>query len=339
MPRRRRVFVEGGIYHVYNRCARGEHVLGDADEAIRFVELLRFVKERDDFNIFAWCVMSNHYHLAIRTSVVPLPRTMHYLQGRFSRDFNRRWGRTGPLWQSRYKAKLIDDRQYLPRLIEYIHLNPVKGGIVDNPSGYSFSGHRELVGKVRDPVSDPDEALLCFGPSLKSARRSYTRGLNIAMKSEDSDTEVGRLPWWVRERDLEPQKGRAFVDELGRSTGLERLLLDAKAFIELASDVLNVRVDRLASKRQDRTTARQRRLIASCGVERWEQRSGQLARELQKHSVVVSRWVAEARELRKHDEGFSAELESLDKELSKRAVQQLASGGRKRGGSGPKKQS
>ena len=162
MPRRRRVFVEGGIYHVYNRCARGEHVLADPEEAISFVELLRFVKERDDFIIFAWCVMSNHYHVALRTSVVPLPRTMHYLQGRFSRDFNRRWGRTGPLWQSRYKAKLIDDPQYLPRLIEYIHLNPVKGGIVDNPAKYTFSGHRELVRKVKNPVCDPDEALLCF---------------------------------------------------------------------------------------------------------------------------------------------------------------------------------
>ena len=255
MPRRRRVFVEGGLYHVYNRCARGEHVFGDPEEAISFVELLRFVKKRDDFIIFAWCVMSNHYHLAIRTSVVPLPRTMHYLQGRFSRDFNRRWGRTGPLWQSRYKAKLIDDPQYLPRLIEYVHLNPVKGGMVDNPSDYRFNGHRELVRKVRDPVCDPDEALLCFGTSLKSARRSYTRALKTAMNSEATDTEVGKLPWWVRDRDLEPQKDRAFVDELGRSTGLERPKLDVKAFLELATAVLRVRVDRLASKRQDSTTA------------------------------------------------------------------------------------
>lgn len=337
MPRRRREFVEGGVYHVYNRCARGEHVFGDPEEAVGLIELFRFVKERDDLVVFGWCVMSNHYHVALRTSVVPLPRTMHFLQGRFSRDFNRRWRRTGPLWQSRYKAKLIDDPQYLPRLIEYIHLNPVRGGIVDDPAAYSFSGHRELMGKVKKPVCDPDEGLLCFGPSLKSARRSYTRALKTAMKTDDSEAEVGKLPWWIRDRDLELKEGRAYVDELGRSTGLERPPIDAKAFIEHASDLLGVGVDRLASKRQDGTTARMRRLIASCGVERWEQRSGELAKEFRKHTVVVSRWVAEARELRKHDGGFASELESLDKRLSKRAVQLLASGKKMKEGTGQEK--
>ena len=339
MPRRRRNFVEGGIYHVYNRCARGEHVFGDPEEAISFIELFRFVKERDDLVVFAWCVMSNHYHLALRTSVVPLPRTMHFLQGRFARDFNRRWERTGPLWQSRYKAKLIDDPQYLPRLIEYIHLNPVRGGIVDDLAAYSFSGHRELMGRVKKPVCDPDEGLLCFGSSLKSARRSYTRALKLALKADDSEAAVGTLPWWVRDRDLELKEGRVFVDESGRSTGLERPLIDAKMFIEQSSDLLGVEVDRLAGKRQDGTTARMRRLIASCGVERWEQRSGKLAKEFRKHTVVVSRWAAEARESRKHDEGFAADLESLDKRLSKRVVRILASGDKTEEGARLRKQS
>ncbi len=128
MPRRPRVLIEGAVYHVYNRFARGEDVFGDPEEAIEFIELLRSVKQRDQFVVFAWCVMSNHYHIAIRSSAVPLPRTMQFLQGRFSRDFNRRWGRTGPLWQSRYKAKVIDEPGYLPRVIQYIHLNPVRAG-------------------------------------------------------------------------------------------------------------------------------------------------------------------------------------------------------------------
>jgi REP element-mobilizing transposase RayT len=326
MPRRRRAFIEGGIYHVYNRCARGEHVLGDPEEAIAFVEKLRFVKERDDFLVFAWCVMSNHFHLALRTSEVPLPRTMHYLQGRFSREFNRRSGRTGPLWQSRYKAKLIEDPQYLPRLIEYIHLNPVKAGISEDPAGFPFSGHRELMGKLRNPLCDPDEALLCFGPTLRSARRSYTRALKMTMKADGSEVEVRKLPWWVRDRDLETETGRSFIDEMGRSTGRERPSLEAQTYVEMAGRVLEVEEGRLASNRQDRETARLRRLIAACGVERWGQRSGALSEVMCKHPVVVSRWVAEARELKKQDEEFEAQLDLLDSELSKRAVQLLTKG-------------
>ena len=66
------MFFEGAIYHVYNRAARGEPVLQDGGEAERFVELLREVVERDGLTVFAWCLMSNHYHIALRTGAIPL---------------------------------------------------------------------------------------------------------------------------------------------------------------------------------------------------------------------------------------------------------------------------
>ena len=117
MPRRARVFVEGGLYHVYNRFARGEDIFADAQEAMEFLELLMALKRRDGLTVFGWCVMSNHYHMAVRTSVIPLSRTLRTLQGGFSRAFNRRWRRTGPVWQSRYKAGLVDEQSYLEQLI------------------------------------------------------------------------------------------------------------------------------------------------------------------------------------------------------------------------------
>jgi len=90
MPRRRRTLIEGGLYHVYNRFARGEEVFADHEEAVEFVERLRAVKRRDGLTVFAWALLSNHYHLAGRTSAVPLSRTLGYLQGRYARSFNRR---------------------------------------------------------------------------------------------------------------------------------------------------------------------------------------------------------------------------------------------------------
>lgn len=129
MPRGLRCIAEGGIYHVYKRFSRGEPVSADPDEALEFIELLRYVKRRDGWTVFAWVLMSNHYHLATRSRATPISRGFQYLQGRFSQRFNRGRRRTGALWQSRYHAKPINEQGYLDRVILYIHLNPVAGGL------------------------------------------------------------------------------------------------------------------------------------------------------------------------------------------------------------------
>jgi REP element-mobilizing transposase RayT len=146
MPRRPRVFVKGGIYHVNNRFARGAEIFAEPEEAIEFIEILCKARNRDGLRICAWTLMSNHYHLAVRTGPVPLSRTMGYVQARFGQGYNRRYRSSGPRWQSRYKARLVEDSLQFDRLIAHIHLNPVQAGVVDDPAEYVFSGHRELLG-------------------------------------------------------------------------------------------------------------------------------------------------------------------------------------------------
>ncbi len=109
MPRRPRVFAEGGIYHVYNRFARGAGLFADPEEAIEFLEILRKARDRDGLTVFAWAMMSNHYHLAVRAGPVPLSRTMGYVQARFGQRYNRLHRSSGPRWQSRYKARMVED--------------------------------------------------------------------------------------------------------------------------------------------------------------------------------------------------------------------------------------
>ena len=317
MARRPRVVVEGGLYHVYNRVSSGEHIFADPEEAMEFIEIVRDVKKRDGWTVFAWCVMSNHIHMVLRTSSVPLWRGMHGIQNRFSRGFNRRFGRTGSLWQGRYKAKYVEDQSYLDRLVLYVHLNPVKGGLVDDPAEYPFCGHREVKREIRTPLVDIDEMLLCFGETKKAARRSYLRSIRIGIDPDAPEIESSWHPFErVKDDPLELNVTAIHVDALGRSTDLERPILDAEEFIRRVCELADFDVEYLASRARDRSTAGKRRLVVTLGVERWRQKGTELAAVLKKNSDVVSWWVGEGIRRRLEDEEFAGELDRLDRELS-----------------------
>ena len=170
MTRPLRVFVEGGFYHVYNRLGRGERVFAAEQEALEFIRILREVAERDDLTVLAWCLLSSHYHLAVRSGGVPLDRPMRSLQQRVTRGVNRRQRVWGPLWQGRFKVKIVDSSRYIDQLLAYIHLNPVAAGIVDDPAEYEWSGHLDLLGRRRKLIVDVDEVLRVFGRTRRSAR-------------------------------------------------------------------------------------------------------------------------------------------------------------------------
>ena len=317
MARGPRVVIEGGLYHVYNRVSSGEHIFADPEEAIEFIEIVQDVKKRDGWTVFAWCVMSNHIHLVVRTSSVPLWRGMHGIQNRFSRGFNRRFGRTGGLWQGRYKAKYLGGQSYLDRLVLYVHLNPVKGGLADDPAEYPFGGHREVKKEIRNSLVDIDEMLLCFGETKKVARRNYLRAIRIGMDPDAPEIESSWHPFdRVRDNPLEADATAIHVDVLGRSTDLERPTLEACEFVRRVCELADFDFEVLASKARDRDTAGKRRIIATLGVERWRQKGTELAAVLKKNQDVVSWWVGEGVRRRLEDEAFAAEIDRLDKKLS-----------------------
>jgi len=316
MPRRPRFLIEGGIYHVYNRFTNGEPVFSDVDACERFLGLLREVKSRDGLTVFAWCVMTNHFHLAVRTGVVPLSRTMRQIGGRFSQQHNLIHRRFGPLWQGRYKSRIVDSPEYLHQLILYIHMNPVRAGVVTDPGDYGLSGHRELIKKRPNPILDVDDTLLVFGETVRKARRAYLRTLDSSDQTEWSVDQFRALPWWKRrDRQLEP-KDAEYVDVLGRSSGLERPVVEARIFVERICVLTGEDIEAVAGRGRDSATAESRKIIATLGIERWGQRAKELALVLNKHPDVVSNWASTGGAQRQVGSSFSSRLDDLDKKLS-----------------------
>ncbi len=320
MPRRVRVEIEGGLYHVYNRIGQGQGPFSDDGEAETFVDLFREAKQRGELVVFAWCLLPNHYHFAVRMQSVPLWRTMHTLQHRYALGFNRRRGVLGGVWQGRYKAKMIEDQRYFDRLMAYIHLNPVEAGLVDDPADYPWSGHRELLGKVKRPLVDVDEALLGFGTTLRSARAAYVRTLKGVRDESWSGDKVDRLPWWSAggDREIQTVDSGPYIDMLGRSTGLERPSLSIAEFIEAVVGEMGIEVAELAGKARKPEIVRLREIMAVVGVERYGVGVKALAEALGKSRVTVSSWVSRGANKRIAEPAFARQLDDLDTRIAGR---------------------
>jgi REP element-mobilizing transposase RayT len=325
MPRRPRVFVAGAVYHVYSRVARGQRVFGDPREAEVLLEVVRKVTREHGLSVLAWCVMATHYHLAVRVGEVPLWRSMRLIQGRFARSYNRRHRVLGPFWQGRYKAIVVPDASYLQQLIAYIHLNPVTAKVVKDPARYRWSGHRELLGRVADPLVDVDEALVLFGRQRAAARRAYVRVLRGERREAWIGEGPGRLPWWRwgegEGEAISVVAGRARLDALGASTAGQRVRMSVSTYLERSCDILGRKLVDLSGRRKDEGTTRARELLVQVGVEGYELSVKDLAERLGMNAGSVSRVLARAAEREQQDDSFHRQRVTLEKRLAKVEVE------------------
>ncbi len=175
MGRKPRIHYPGPLYHVTLRGNSGQAVFFDDRDRTRFCFLAQEGIERFGHHIHAFCLMTNHVHLAIQVGDTPLSRILQNLSFRYTRWINWRQRRTGHLFQGRYKAVLVDADIYLLELIRYLHLNPVRAGIVKEPESYLWSSHRAYLGLETIPWIRTEWTLSQFSGRLSAARRAYGR--------------------------------------------------------------------------------------------------------------------------------------------------------------------
>jgi len=172
MPRQPRIEYEGAIYHVMARGDRREAIVQDDKDREMFIKTLGEACQRTGWSVYAWILMDNHYHLVIQTPGANLVAGMKWFQNTYTRRLNTRHKLWGHVFGGRYKAILVEeDEAYLTALIDYVHLNPARAGMVDFEKAKGLLQYRwsslargyGLEPKRRDSWLKVKEGLKIFG--------------------------------------------------------------------------------------------------------------------------------------------------------------------------------
>jgi REP element-mobilizing transposase RayT len=176
MARPLRIEYPGALYHVTARGnGRAEIFLDDGGRA-GFLEILAAMVSRFGWLVHAYCLMDNHYHLLMETPEANLGHGMRQLNGIHTQRLNRAHGRTGHVFEGRYKSILVEKERHLLELSRYVVLNPVRAGMVGEAGDWRWSSFLATAGEVETPDWLHTGALLAlFSGGGIEARRAYAR--------------------------------------------------------------------------------------------------------------------------------------------------------------------
>ncbi len=176
MTRPLRLEFPGAVYHLTARGDRREDIFLDEADRQAFLGLLAKEIRQQRWHLYAYCLMSNHYHLLVETPEGNLVAGMRRLNGVYTQAFNRRHDRDGHVLQGRYKSILVDKDGYLLELARYIVLNPVRANMVKRTEDWPWSSYAATAGKTPAPDwLQADWIVKQFGENPAAARQAYRR--------------------------------------------------------------------------------------------------------------------------------------------------------------------
>lgn len=188
MARPLRLEHENAIWHLTARGNEQRDIFRDDVDRERFVLMLSQTVIRFGWKLISWTLMSNHYHLVVRTPEPNLSRGMHWLNGRYAQSFNRRHDRRGHLFQGRFHGVLIEKESHLLTVARYVVLNPVRAGMVADPADWPWSSYRQTAGiDVPDSWLAVDDLLESFGGANPHGCDEYVRFI--------ANTDEKTSPW------------------------------------------------------------------------------------------------------------------------------------------------
>jgi putative transposase len=191
MARPLRIEYPGAVYHITSRGNDKKTVFKDDQDREIFLKILAFVNKRYHWLCHAYCLMDNHYHLMVETPDGNLSLGMRQLNGVYTQARNKRYGKTGHLFQGRYKAILIQKDTHLLEVCRYVVLNPVRARMVEKPEDWRWSSYRATGGKeTAHPCLTTDWVLGQFSRTRGTAEKEYRQFVKWGIGRESIWNEV-----------------------------------------------------------------------------------------------------------------------------------------------------
>jgi REP element-mobilizing transposase RayT len=312
MARKPRIHYPGAFYHVMLRGNGGQDIFfSDADRS-RFYLLLQEGIERYKYRIHAFCQMTNHVHLAIQVGNIPLSRIMQNVSFRYARYINSEKNKIGHLFQGRYKALLIDGDSYFVELVRYIHCNPVRAGLAENPNEYQWSSHNAYLGKSSIPWLTVDLVLSQFADQKNRAGKLYDDFIQAGItEPHRHEFHRGTFDGRILGDENFSEKALALADEKSKNRRTLNQILDAVCW----SYGLDQEILLEPGKKQPGAEAR---AIAAYLVQEEEHLSlTELGTVLNRDSSALSRAAGRIRERKKNDSNLADRVASTRGRLLK----------------------
>ena len=242
MPRRSRIDAVGALHHIMVRGIEKEKIFRNDIDRNHFIERLRNIIQETGTTCYAWALIPNHFHLVLKTGPVPISTIMRRLLTGYAVWYNHKYKRHGHLFQNRFKSILCQEDAYLLELVRYIHLNPIRAGIVDDLmvlGRYPYSGHIVLMGKVKHDWQNVEEILGMFSDHRGTARLGYMKFVEKGLEQgKRHDLSGGGLirsaGGWKAVKVLKKEKVYQKSDEriLGDGDFVSRVLASAEEQME-----------------------------------------------------------------------------------------------------------
>ena len=238
MPRKARLDAFGALHSITVQGAERRKIFRERPECDAFRERLGEILTQTGTACLAWALMPNHAHLLLRSGDTPIAMVMRRLLTGYAVTYNRRHRRHGPVFMRRYRSVLCEEDAYLLEMVRYIHLNPLRAGVVPDLrrlESYDWAGHRALLGEGAPAWQEVDSVLERFAGRRDEARKAYrdyvARGVGRGRRPELAGGGLVRsLGGWERVKQTRRRGGFPRGDEriLGRPEFVRSVLEKAR---------------------------------------------------------------------------------------------------------------